>query len=167
MQRSPTYIAMGRIPFDMTADPSTDVETVLADLQLSRSLTIQWAVVGILGFAVGIATLSALYQATTGLTPSYDFAPVGVGWWTEPLDVLVILLLLATGIIFPHEWLHGAAIRYYGGEPRYGVGVSHFILPYAYATTDHRFTRDQFLVVLLTPLVVVTLVGVPLMIAFE
>jgi hypothetical protein len=63
--------------------------------------------------------------------------------------------------------LHGLAIRYYGGEPRYGVGVAHFILPYAYATTDHEFGRNQFIVVLLTPLVVLTLVGVPVMIGLE
>lgn len=83
----------------------------------------------------------------------------------DALNVLVIAFL-ATAIIVPHEWLHGLAIRHYGGEPRYGVGVAHFILPYAYATTDHEFSRNQFVVVLLTPLVVMTAVGVPLMLAF-
>lgn len=96
----------------------------------------------------------------------FDFAPAGAGWWNEALNLLLVLVL-ATGIILPHEGLHGLAIRYYGGRPRYGVGLAHFVLPYAYATTDHRFTRDQFLVVLLTPLVALTLVGVPAMIAFE
>ncbi|WP_324665670.1 DUF3267 domain-containing protein [Haloarcula sediminis] len=70
-------------------------------------------------------------------------------------------------VLVPHEWLHGLVIRYYGGEARYGVGIAHFILPYAYATTDHEFTRNQFIVLLLTPLVVMTAVGVPLMLVFE
>ncbi|NHN46589.1 DUF3267 domain-containing protein [Halostella sp. JP-L12] len=76
-------------------------------------------------------------------------------------------MVLGTGFVVPHEWLHGLAIRYYGGEASYGVGVAHFILPYAYATTDHEFSRNQFIVVLLTPLVVMTAVGVPAMLAFE
>ncbi|WP_323190548.1 DUF3267 domain-containing protein [Halostella sp. PRR32] len=150
----------------MDTTSSAETETVLADLQLSRSLTVQWAVVGTMGFGVAMGVFSGLYQLLTGQSATYDFSPAGVGWWIEPLNVLVVLVL-ASLILVPHEWLHGLAIRYYGGEPRYGVGVAHFILPYAYATTDHRFTRDQFLVVLLTPLVVLTLIGVPLMILFE
>lgn len=71
------------------------------------------------------------------------------------------------GFIAPHEWLHGLAIRHYGGEACYGVGIAHFVLPYAYATTDHEFSRNQFVVVLLTPLVVLTLIGVPLLVLFE
>lgn len=82
------------------------------------------------------------------------------------MNVLVILFL-GTVFVIPHELLHGLAIRYYGGDPRYGVGVAHFILPYAYATTDHEFSRNQFIVVLLTPLVALTLIGIPLMITFE
>lgn len=143
-----------------------ELETVLADLELSRSLTIQWMVVGTLGIGVGIGVFSAIYQAVTGSPVSYNLAPAKVGWWSEPLNVLVILVL-ATAIILPHEWVHGLAIRYYGGTPRYGVGLAHFILPYAYATTEHRFTRQQFIVVLLAPLVGLTTIGVIVMIAFD
>ena len=50
---------------------------------------------------------------------------------------------------------------------KYGVGVAHFILPYAYATTDHEFTRNQFIVVLITSLIVMTAVGVPVMLICE
>lgn len=94
--------------------------------------------------------MSTFYQVTTGHTASFQFAPLGVGWWTDTLDVLVIVVL-ATIFFVPHEWLHRLAIRYYGGKARYGVGIAHFILPYAYATTDHEFSRNQFIVVLLTP----------------
>lgn len=146
--------------------PAGDAERVLAELELTRGLTIQMTAIGTLGMVVGWAVFSTFYHATTGQTAGFQFAPAGVGWWTDALNVLIIVIL-GTVFIIPHEWLHGLAIRYYGGEPRYGVGVAHFILPYAYATTDHEFSRNQFIVVLLTPLVVLTLVGVPLMVVFE
>jgi hypothetical protein len=117
-----------------------------------------------MGFGIAIAAFSGLFRAVTGQAVTYSFA-TGVDWWIQPLNVLVILALSVV-VIFPHEWLHGLAIGHYGGEPRYGVGVAHFVLPYAYATTDYRFTRNQFLVVCLTPLVVLTLVGVPAMLLF-
>lgn len=62
---------------------ATESETVLADLQLSRSLTIQWAVVGTMAFAVAIGAFSALYRLTTGQTATYDFAPAGAARWTD------------------------------------------------------------------------------------
>ncbi|MFA9516869.1 DUF3267 domain-containing protein [Halopenitus sp. H-Gu1] len=150
----------------MPTDGASDAGTTLADLELTRGLTIQMTAIGTLGMVVGWAVFSTLYQVTTGQAVSFQFAPSGIGWWTDALNVLVIVMLGAVFII-PHEWLHGLAIRYYGGEARYGVGVAHFILPYAYATTDHEFSRNQFIVVLLTPLVVLTLLGVSLMILFE
>jgi hypothetical protein len=140
-------------------------ETVLADLELTRGLTIQMTALSTLGLIIAATVLSGLYQAVTGHPASFQFAP-GISWWTNALDVLVILLL-ATVFLVPHEWLHGLAIRYYGGEAKYGVGIAHFILPYAYATTDHEFTRNQFIVILMTPLVVMTTVGVPVMLVFE
>lgn len=78
-----------------------------------------------------------------------------------------MLFILAIAVIPPHEFLHGLAISYYGGKPRYGVGLAHFVFPYAYATTDHQFTRNQFIVVALAPLVGLTAIGVALIVAFE
>lgn len=149
----------------MDSGGGSDSETVLAELELTRGLTIQMTALSTLGLVIAATVLSGLYQAVTGAPASFQFAP-GISWWTNALDVLVILFL-ATVFLVPHEWLHGLAIRYYGGEAKYGVGIAHFILPYAYATTDHEFTRNQFIVVLMTPLVVMTAVGVPVMLAFE
>mgnify|MGYP000321383611 CR=1 FL=1 len=140
-------------------------ERVLGELTLTRALTIQMTAVGTLGTLVGWTLFAGLFGFVTGETVGFRFAPATLGWIATPINLLVIAFL-GTFFLVPHEWLHGLAIRYYGGEPRYGVGVAHFILPYAYATTDHEFTRNQFVVVLLTPLVVMTAVGVPLMLAF-
>lgn len=54
-----------------------------------------------------------------------------------------------------------------GGTPRYGLGIVYAAFPYAFAATDTRFTRDQFLVVTLAPLILLTLLGVPTMVLFE
>jgi len=110
----------------MSPTGESEAETVLADLQLTRGLTIQMTALSTLGVFVAAAALSGLYQAITGHPATFQFAP-GVGWWTNALDVLVILLLV-TVILVPHEWLHGLAIRHYGGEPKYGVGIAHFII---------------------------------------
>lgn len=142
-----------------------DAEAVLSELKLTRGLTIQMFFIGTLGFLVAFGLFQGLYQVATDQTMSLQFV-TGFGGWNDVLNILVILFL-ATVILVPHELIHGFVFQYYGGEPRYGVGVAYYILPFAYTTTDHRFTRDQFLVVLLAPLIVMTAVGVPLMLVFE
>lgn len=150
----------------MTTDDPPEAETILAELELTRGLTVQIALLSLLGFLVSFGAFSGLYVVATGLSPSFQLAPAGIAWWTGALNALAFVIL-ATIIVLPHEWIHGLLIRYYGGEPRYGVGLAYFILPFAYATTDHRFARDQYIVVLLAPLVGMTLVGVPVMILFD
>ncbi|WP_380676584.1 DUF3267 domain-containing protein [Salinigranum sp. GCM10025319] len=150
----------------MGTGETAESEVVLADLEVTRGLTIQLTAVGTLGMLVAWGLFSALYELGTGQAAVLRLVPPEVGWWSIAVNVLV-LVVLGTVFIVPHEWLHGLAIRYYGGEAKYGVGVAHFILPYAYATTEHEFSRNQFIVVLLTPLVVLTLVGVPVMIGLE
>lgn len=141
-------------------------EAVLADFELTRGLTIQIALLSLLGFLVALGAFSSLYVVVTGQLPSFQFAPGGVVWWTDALNALMVVVL-ALIIILPHEWIHGLAIRYYGGTPSYGVGLAYFVLPFAYATTVHRFTRNQYIVVLLAPLVGMTVVGVLVMVIFE
>ncbi|MCY4732263.1 DUF3267 domain-containing protein [Natronomonas gomsonensis] len=41
------------------------------------------------------------------------------------------------------------------------------MFPYAYATVEDHFTRNQFLAITLVPLMVLTLLGTPLMVALE
>ena len=145
-----------------TIDTADESEIILDDLGITRGLTVQWLVVSWLGFIISFGLLTGLYQAVTGQMVSFSFVSVGIEWWNRALDLLVLAALTLV-IVPPHEWLHGLAIRYYGGRPRYGVGVAYFVLPYGYATTDHRFTRDQFVVVSMTPLIVLSLIGVILL----
>ncbi|WP_178917747.1 DUF3267 domain-containing protein [Natronomonas gomsonensis] len=147
-----------------TAEPS---DSRLAEYSLSRSLALQWTAVSTMGFVAGLFAFIGVYYLATGDSAAFAFG-IGsdAGWWNAGLSILVFLTLLF-GVIIPHELVHGLAMRLYGGRPRYGLGLSYFVFPYAYATAEDRFTRNQFLVITLAPLVVLTLVGTPLMVALE
>jgi uncharacterized RDD family membrane protein YckC len=54
----------------------------------------------------------------------------------------------------------------YGGKPRYGTGVAHYILPYLYTTTETTFRRNQFITILIAPLILISVLGVISMIVF-
>lgn len=143
---------------------------LLARFGMSRTLVLQWTAVSTLGFLVSLVMFLALYYVVTGDGTATELSlgldPDGLWWWNLALSILAVVALMAL-VILPHELCHGIAIRAFGGNPRYGVGVAYFVFPYAFATTDTRFTRNQFLVVVLAPLVVLTLLGVPLMVLFE
>ncbi|SFL26756.1 Putative zincin peptidase [Halogranum rubrum] len=137
----------------------------LTTFTVSRQTAIEWTGIGTAGFVAALFALTGLYALVTGNTDlsvtidadNLGNAAAGVG----------VVLLLSVGTIVVHELLHGVAMKRYGGKPRYGAGVAYFVLPYAYATTDTEFTRNQFIVVALTPLVVITAVGVPLMLLLD
>jgi len=53
----------------------------------------------------------------------------------------------------------------YGDAPSYGIGLSYFVLPYAYAeTSGASYTRNQLLVALLAPFAVITTLGLAAMV---
>jgi preprotein translocase subunit Sss1 len=144
----------------------SESEAVLAEFELSRALALQWAVVGTLGFLISLGLFGWLYGTLTGDSTAFLVRTTGFGWWNQALSLL-LFAALTTIIVLPHELLHGLAISYFGGTPRYGAGIAYFVLPYAYATTDTRFTRNQFIMIALAPLVGLTVIGVPLMVVFE
>lgn len=145
----------------MSPAPSSDPtpEVPIAEYDLDRRRTLELSALSIVAMAVGFGVFSGLHALVAGTPPSFRFVDVGYAPLAILLDAAVVIAL-ALGIALPHEWVHGLAIRRYGGTPRYGVGLAFFVLPYAFATTDHRFTRNEFLVVLLAPLVCLTAVGV-------
>jgi hypothetical protein len=82
------------------------------------------------------------------------FLPEKIPTWAG-LGLLFFVLPL-------HEWLHGLAIQHYGHRPRYG-----FKLIVLYATSDGAyFRRNEFIRIALAPLVIITLVGMPLLVFF-
>lgn len=150
---------------DAEKDETTD-DVLIAEFGMSRPLVLQWTVVSTVGFLVSLFGFLLVYYAATGDAAVTEFALTpDTGWWNLGLTLLIVVGLTLL-VIFPHELCHGLAIRAFGGQPRYGLGVAYFVFPYAFATTDTRFTRNQFIVIALVPLVVLSMIGIPIMLAF-
>jgi hypothetical protein len=79
---------------------------------------------------------------------------------------ILIYIALSIGTLVLHELIHGVFMSKYGGKPSYGAGIAYFILPYFYATTKTVFLRNQFIVISIAPLVLISLVGIGLIAAF-
>ena len=142
-------------------------DVLIAEFDMSRPLVLQWTIVSIVGFFVSLFGFLLVYYAVTGDAAVTEFALTpDTCWWNLGLTLLVITGLTLL-VIFPHELCHGLAIRAFGGQPQYGLGLAYFVFPYAFATTDTRFTRNQFIVIALTPLVVLSVIGVPILLVFE
>lgn len=137
----------------------------LAELTVTRKLALQWFAVAIAGFLLSGALFGAVFAAVTGHT-EFQFGVDAASLRSGIVSLVAAVVAFAVLTLVPvpvHEWLHGVVMDHYGGTPRYGVGLSHYVFPYAHATTEATFTRNQFVVVALTPLVVVSLVGIAVM----
>lgn len=142
-------------------------ETLIAEYGLSRALVVQWTVVSLLGVVVSLFGLLALYYGLTGDASGVEFVVTPeTGWWNLGLSI-IFLVGMAMVVIVPHELCHGLAINVVGGKPRYGLGVAYLVFPYAFATSETRFSRNQFVVVALAPLVILSAIGIPVMVAVE
>ncbi|WP_336360506.1 DUF3267 domain-containing protein [Haladaptatus sp. ZSTT2] len=137
----------------------------VATFAVSRQLALEWTGLSLAGFVVSLFALGGLYAGVTGKT--VGGIVIESGNTGSVVTTLVVGLVLIIGVIVVHELIHGVAMSHYGGNPRYGTGVAYFVLPYAYATADTEFTRNQFIVIALAPLVIITAVGVPIMLIFD
>jgi hypothetical protein len=113
---------------------------------------------------LGMGTL-ALFAFGFFFTSLYTLFTGNVGF-NFTSGTILISVVLFFGTIVLHELIHGAFISKYGGKPSFGAGIAHFILPYFYATTKTIFPRNQFIVIAIAPLVVISLVGIGIMAAF-
>lgn len=85
---------------------------------------------------------------------------------TEMLVGLVVTVALTFGLLVLHEYTHGLAVRGFGAAPTYGAMMMGKVMPVFYCTSvGHRFTRRQFLVILMAPLVLVSLICAVLILA--
>ncbi len=115
---------------------------------------------------LNLASLVPLFVAFIGMNNWLAFVRSMRGtldWGSAWLDIVVIAFALV-GVLIVHEWLHGLAIAWFGHKARYGAKFGELgrlkIPMMLYATTDDGlFRRHEFIVVALTPLVVITLLG--------
>jgi hypothetical protein len=129
----------------------------LGKLEMSKEVVVTLLGMGTLAlFAFGFF-FTALYTLFIGKVGfNFDFTS----------GTILISVTLFIGTVVLHELIHGVFMSIYGGKPRYGAGIAYFILPYFYATTKTVFLRNQFIVIAIAPLVVISLVGIGLMAAF-
>ena len=146
-------------------DSADDGERLLTTFTPDRSVMLEWTAIASMSFFVALFALGWLYVAVTGADGSSvgggDLGGGSAALW------LVVTALLVVAVIVLHELVHGAVIRYFGGDVSYGFGLAGFVMPYAYTTTTHRLSRGQFVVVALAPLVAITTVGFAVLVAVE
>lgn len=130
-----------------------------AEFRLTRSVALLWTAVSVAGF-FGVAYLFGSVLASTA---GRSFAPIVVSTGSTP-DVVTlfgVVVVVVVAVVVPHELIHGAFMARYGGDPTYGVGVTHFVVPYAYAATGgRRYARNRMIVVLLAPFVLLTAIWI-------
>ncbi len=125
-------------------------------IELSREMAIIWNGMGILSLFLFGCFFKLVHTSITQNTGDFEGTPVAI---------LIVISTIVFTMLF-HEFIHGMAVSMYGGKPRYGTGVAHYILPYLYTTTETIFRRNQFIVILIAPLIVISVIGVISMIVF-
>lgn len=83
---------------------------------------------------------------------------------TLRLGGMLALIGVSVAVLVIHEAVHGAAFRFYGARPTFGAALVQKVLPVLYASAPgYTFSRGQFAVIILAPLVVISIAGVALM----
>jgi len=130
--------------------PVRDLPAGYAEVYVMRTTQPRfWA--PLLGLSLLALTVSGIVGY--GLTFAYYAlgSPLAIGALPGSVSPVVGLVLLL--IVLPlHEWIHGLVIARYGHRPRYGM--TWYAL---YATAENAyFRRDEYLRILLAPLVVIS-----------
>lgn len=100
--------------------------------------------------------IGAIFFGLLTYTLQTRSAPVIKGGWS--LLLWIVINILGYLLILPiHELVHAAAFALWGGKPYFGTK-----LPYALycGAKNQLFHRNQYLVIGLAPLVVITLAGI-------
>lgn len=121
----------------------------MPDTRASLMLNLAAAVV----FVIALVPFLAVYTITHNNQTSFELA----GWG---LLAAVVATLALTGVaLVIHEGIHALVVKRAGGAPTYGAKLIGKVMPVFFVTADgHLFTRAQFIVVALAPLVVLSAV---------
>jgi hypothetical protein len=120
----------------------------------SRRLGLLWHVLGTAMALAAIGGYQALYA--TGAGSAGGLTPVAQDALFAALGVVALLAVVAV----LHEWVHGLTMQYFGVRPRYGAEMVAGVLPAFNCTADgYRFTRGQYALVALAPLLSLSALG--------
>ncbi|MBE7382794.1 MAG: DUF3267 domain-containing protein [Leptolyngbya sp. SIO1E4] len=137
-------------------------DSLIYVFKLNRRLVLQWMSAGTGLFVMSLIGVSVLYNTAHQRSWVASLSLSSDQLWGYG-NLLLGLIVLPMATIIVHEGIHGLAFKAFGGAPYYGVGIQH-LLPYAYATAPgQRFSRNEFLVIILAPLVVINTVALVLM----
>jgi hypothetical protein len=135
----------------------------------STSVSIIWTILGTALTLAGFILFIFVYVFIRGEF-AFDGSVIEYGtegdttYFSVQLGGSLLLILVSLGVLFIHEGIHAAGFRMFGGRPIVGAMMIQKILPAFYCSAPgYTFTRNQFIVIVLSPLVVISLVGVALM----
>jgi hypothetical protein len=81
---------------------------------------------------------------------------------TFDIAALIVVLALTVGLAWVHEGVHALVMLFFGVDPEFGIlKVGGIFAGFFTAAPGHRFSRRQYLIICLAPLVVLTPLGVP------
>jgi hypothetical protein len=124
----------------------------------SRAEMLRWTVYGIALFGVGLMVFATVWGGRWG-----EVVVTLAGW--DLLIGLAVTVVLSFGLLAFHEWLHGLAMRRYGATPRYGATMVAKMMPAFFCTSPGTlFTRRQFMVIALTPFLVISVLCMVLLV---
>lgn len=120
----------------------------------SRAEMFRWTVYGIALFILGVMAFATVWAWRWG---DAEFELAG----SELLLGVIVTVVISFGLLALHEWLHGVAMGRYGATPQYGATMVAKLMPAFYCTSPGAlFTRRQFVVISLTPFVVISVLCV-------
>jgi hypothetical protein len=161
----------------MIDDPSTE-RSELAENERDRlyeefeptlGISIIWTILATVMTIGGFLLFLLIYAMLgSGSLSSSAFVDAGteegVVYFSVRFGNLLLITLLVFGVLVLHEAIHGVAFRYFGGRPTFGATMIQRVLPAFYCTAPgYWFTRGQFAIIILAPLVIITLLGIVLM----
>jgi hypothetical protein len=151
---------------DTNGDEST---TLVEEWKPSLGVSIVWTVLAVLFTVVGFFLFTVLYvllNETGAAGPEFVDASIDEDGMemTVRFSGALPLIAVSIGVLLLHEAVHGIAFRFYGGRTQFGVALVQKILPVLYCTAPgYFFTRLQFTVIILAPLVAISIAGIAMM----
>jgi hypothetical protein len=136
---------------DQAAGDASMTNEVTRHWTVSTLVVLTWIVLAFPLFLLGIWLFGAVYLLTHGVR---EFS-VELG-----IVELLLLLVISSGLLVLHELVHGLAMLRMGAAPSFGADILLKMAPVLYTTAPgHRFSRREYLVVALAPMVVISGLG--------
>jgi hypothetical protein len=160
---------MGAEPQPERSEHNQSNTKLIETWQPSMIVSILWTVIATVLTIAGFLLFLWIYALVHGEFGSggalIEYGTEGdTTYFSVQFTGILLLILISFGVLFIHEGIHALGFRMFGGRPIVGAMVIQKILPAFYCSAPgYRFTKLQFSVIVLGPLVVISLVGIALM----